>query len=225
MANLIYIGVPHATPEVIPLQQFTEKEKEAINKYHESLIPYYDIIIRRLSKISVSTSIHKVYVEGITDSDIEDTLKKEVKKCSIYWPVSALVKGGAKLMPTENTAIREIERFIFKAFPTRFQEVFDLLETTQINQHLPTFKETLKCIYRKSYKKMNEDLEDLCQGEKFFDTVRLRDKYIADNINKTLKDDENGVLIIGEAHKVDQCLKEIDSKIQIFYLTKPISYI
>lgn len=48
--------------------------------------------------------------------------------------------------------------------------------------------------------------------------MALRDSYIAWNIDYTLNDNENGVLIIGRQHKVDEILRKTKRPIKITYI-------
>jgi len=121
--------------------------------------------------------------------------------------------------PTGDSLIKIMERVLYKGARAEKTELALLLELTEICLHIPEIlgepaKEILiglateRGIAGDGKEEQNEleELEGFIAEEDIIDPIRLRDKYIAYQIDRTLRPGENGVLFLGLSHYADRYL-------------------
>ena len=197
-----------------------QKDREQIDKVHEAMQVYFTIMSARLLIRNEMSPIHRIYLESWYGIASVDDIPNGTLNDPHYFPVRSLLKKGAQLMPTEHPVFDFLRHFYHKLY-TEIMSDKECEGVSGIGEFRFPKSEILEMVREVFIDKGDEfsrDLEELCSGEETFDPLKVRDKYIARNINRTLIDGESGVLMIGQAHKVDQHLREMGSDIEISHL-------
>lgn len=148
----------------------------------------------QLSGLSYEELKNKMIEYAINDLEIKANMGSRAHQLALD-----LVKRGARLMKTEDIDL------VFKE--ARFVKLLEELYTTPRATLLDLRRYLISGKLPPEYKELAEKLKEFKELEATqLERMESRDKYIADRINKTLKDGETGLLLIGAAHEVEPYL-------------------
>lgn len=172
---------------------------EGIKKLEKAVNDFYDSLEKKIEKEKVD----KIYQDGgaidwatvaktkpeIYSRFLNDLEEKVSAGSRSYKLVLDLVKKGSEIKQTEDTKLLLEEADFFQNYIklVRVKE-----ELNKGRKYSPKEEEEIKELAAKVAKQQSEQAE---RGKK-------RDMAIADNINKSLKEEETGLLIIGAMHNV-----------------------
>jgi len=172
---------------------------EGIKKLEKVINNFYDLLGKKFEKEKVD----KIYQDGgaidwaavaktkpeIYDQFLNDLEEKVSAGSRSYELVLNLAKKGSEIKQTEDPKLLLEEATFFQNY-VRLIKVKE--ELSKGKKYSPKEEEEIKELTVKIAKQQSEQAE---RGEK-------RDMAIADNINKSLKEEETGLLIIGAMHNV-----------------------
>lgn len=197
MRQLIYVLITHDMPHAYMWRGYERVRDNLRNILESCNNDVYEALVREHS----ASPIHKIYLDSYRRSARKS---KVPKRHNTEWiPYRMSLSAGSRLMPTEHDTCMIANEVLYRA-------------------NIPELDtKTVLSVFRQFYKNspyLYRVLRNLCKDEEKFDILRLRDKYIARNIDRTLREGERAALLIGEFHKVDSVLHEIGSDIAISYL-------
>lgn len=189
--KLILVPVIHSSLELGSLKKGIEAKAISIygkkmRIYFKKIVTsYWNLIDDYFKRTSVSRAYQDALISGreLGTKIVEDNAAKGIKN---YQILLKLVKRGAELMKTED------KELVLKEY--RYWQLFaELLE--------------LRKKFGKDFERVakQDEIKKKIQEFKRFDKdslIRNRDVYIANRVNKTLKDGEVGVLFIGVEHNI-----------------------
>lgn len=188
--KLILVPILHSSLELGSLKKGIEAKavsiygKEKRKRFQKIIRSYWNSIDKFFKHINVD----KVYQDAlIADGKlgmkiVKDNADKGIKN---YQIVLDLIERGAKLMKTEDKELVLKEYRYWKLYT----ELLELQKKLGRGFERVLGKEEKKKV--REFKRIDKD-----------SLIRDRDTYIANRINKTLKDGEVGVLFIGVQHNI-----------------------
>ncbi len=220
MRKLLYVKMMHALSEEMVERGRDTDEISRIKAFNSALCPYNEELARDVLEVAKDSPINKVYCESVTNSNQFD--EKPDKK-SMFWPAYVLIEEtGAKLMETEHVLLYRFADMVAEAFVENGEKYQKGLISLGKERAARGFLEFLE-FWPFDKDVDRENLIKDCRGEEHSNFWRIIDKYDAWNINRTLGEDEQGVLFTGGRHKVDELLKELGSDIDVRVLDYSLS--
>lgn len=185
---------------------------EGVKKLEKAINDFYDSLEKRFEK----ETIDKIYQDGgaidwatiaktkpnINNQFLQDLEEKAAKGSRSFKLIWSLAKQGSEIKQTEDPKLllKEVDFFQNHIKLIKVKE-----ELNSGKKYSPEEQREIRELAARVSKQQSEQAE----------LGRKRDKSIADNINKSLKEGETGLLIIGAMHNIKPYLAD-DIKLEEF---------
>lgn len=201
--ELVHVKIAHPMTKPF-LDELNPKKRRGLESFSVLLDLEYNTLTSNILNAHEKKPFKKVYVEGYQGNNkIIDKIDNAY--AGIYKSVKALMERWAELETTEHLGFSLLLDMFSRIYGGYFNAIKKFEEKKQIP--ISYMKKKLLGVSNPFLNK----IEEFFDGLEYFDFHAARENWIGININKSLKEDERGILFLGSLHSHERIYNQLEN--------------
>lgn len=201
--ELVHVKITHPMPDFF-LKELDSKKRRGMKSFSRLLNLKYNDLTLKVLNLHQKNPFKRIYVEGHHKlKKITGNINKDQN--IVYKPARALIERGAELMITEHIGFS----LILDMFSKIYGGYFNAIKVIEEKKQIPI--SAMKKKFLDSQNPFLDIIIEFFDGLEYMDFHATRESWIGRNINKTLKENERGILFLGGEHGHERIYNQLEN--------------